>query len=201
MYKSILMAAVAVALGCSAAIQAEPETGKPAPDFTLHNLDGEQVTLSDLQGSFVVLEWINYDCPFVVKHYQNGNMQALQREYMEKDVVWLAINSSAPGKEGHFEAAEGKKLAAERESSPTAILLDPEGTVGRKYRARTTPHMFVINPQGILIYMGAIDDNPSRRPEDVLTASNYVRLALDAALAGEKIATPVTRPYGCSVKY
>ncbi len=178
-----------------------PAVGHPAPDFTLPNLDGEEVSLSDFHGQFVVLEWINYDCPFVVKHYSTGNMQRLQNKYMEKGVVWLGICSSAPGKQGYFKPEQWKELAAERESTPTAILLDPEGDVGRAYRARTTPEMFVIDPEGTLLYMGAIDDNPSRRPEDVETAKNYVEAALDAALAGEEIENAVTRPYGCSVKY
>ncbi len=178
-----------------------PAIGYPAPDFTLPNLDGEEVTLSDFRGQYVVLEWINYDCPFVVKHYSTGNMQRLQNKYMEQGVAWLGICSSAPGKQGYFEPEKWKELAAERESTPTAILLDPEGNVGRAYRARTTPEMFVINPEGVLLYMGAIDDNPSRRHEDVETAKNYVEAALDAAMAGEEIETTVSRPYGCSVKY
>ena len=222
--KSILATAIATLSLMFAAIAEEgPQIGQPAPDFTLPNLEGENVTLSDMvsakrvqievdfaseevavnktEGRYVVLEWINYDCPWVVKHYSQGHMQALQNRYMEKGVVWLAMNSSAPGKQGHFEAEEGKKLAAERNSTPTAILLDPDGVVGRKYRARATPHMFVIAPDRTLLYMGAIDDNPSRSPDDIATAQNYVAAALDAALAGEEIETTVTRPYGCSVKY
>lgn len=178
-----------------------PAIGRTAPDFTLPNLDGEPVSLSDSRGQFVVLEWTNYDCPFVVKHYSTGNMQRLQNKYMEQGVAWLTICSSAPGKQGYFEPERWKELAADRNSTPTAILLDPAGDVGRAYRARTTPEMFVIDPEGVLLYMGAIDDNPSSRPEDVETAKNYVEAALDAAMAGEPVETAVTRPYGCSVKY
>lgn len=178
-----------------------PEINAPAPGFTLENLYGQEVSLSDYQGSYVVLEWINYDCPFVVKHYASGNMQSLQDEYGEKGVIWLGIGSSAPGTQGYFSPEEWKDLAAERESNPTHILLDPEGTVGRKYRARTTPEIFIINPEGILIYMGAIDDSPSRNPEDIPGSVNYVRKTLDAAMAGEEIEVQQTRPYGCSVKY
>lgn len=179
----------------------EPEINAPAPDFNLPDLDGEEVTLSDFKGNYVVLEWINYDCPFVVKHYGSGNMQSLQDEYMDKGVIWLGIGSSAPGTQGYFSLQEWKELAANRDSNPSHILLDPEGRVGRLYRARTTPQMFIINPEGILIYMGAIDDNPSRDPEDIPESINYVRKTLDAAMAGEPIEVQQTRPYGCSVKY
>ncbi len=201
----LIAAAAATAAGRRAPeaeeIQQGPQVNAPAPDFTLPNLDGEEVTLSDYKGSYVVLEWINYDCPFVVKHYASGNMQSLQDAYMAKGVVWLGIGSSAPGTQGHFSPGEWEELSSERNSSPTHILLDPEGTVGRLYRARTTPEMFIINPEGILIYMGAIDDTPSRDPEDIATSVNYVRKTLDAAMAGMPLEVQVTRPYGCSVKY
>ncbi len=182
-------------------LPAGPSVGREAPDFSLPNLEEEEVSLSDHRGSYVVLEWINYECPFVVKHYATGNMQALQDEYMEKGVAWLAINSSAPGLQGYFSASEGKELAAERNSSPTEILLDPEGEVGRLYRARTTPEIFIIDPEGILVYMGAIDDSPTRDHGDVETAENYVRKSLDAVMEGRPVPVPITRPYGCSVKY
>lgn len=202
MKSQMVAVTVALVLGASMAVAEEgPKIGKAAPGFALPNLDGAEVTLASFEGQYVVLEWVNYDCPFVVKHYRTGNMQALQRKYMEKGVAWLAICSSAPGKQGHFPPERFKELAAERESTPTAILMDTDGTVGRQYRARTTPEMFVINPQGVLLYMGAIDDKPSTRLEDVETAKNYVQMALDAAMAGEEIETTVTRPYGCSVKY
>ena len=178
-----------------------PRVNAPAPDFTLPNLDGEEITLSDYKGSYVVLEWINYECPFVVKHYASGNMQSLQDKYRQKGVVWLGIGSSAPGTQGYFSPGEWGELAAERDSNPTHILLDPEGTAGRRYRARTTPEIFIINPEGILIYMGAIDDTPSRNPEDIPDSVNYVTETLDAAMAGKEIEVQQTRPYGCSVKY
>ncbi len=199
--KSKLMATmIGFALGVSMTV-AGPEVGKPAPDFTLTNLDGDDVALSNFKGNYVVLEWTNYDCPFVVKHYITGTMQALQNEYMAKDVAWLVICSSAPGKQGHFMPETFKERAAASQTTPTAILLDPDGTVGRQYGARTTPEMFVISPDGVLRYMGAIDDKPTTRRADVETATSYVRVALDALLAGEDVETTVTRPYGCSVKY
>ncbi len=200
--KSLAIATVlTLALAWAAAAQEGPAIGEAAPGFTLKNLDGEEVSLSQFEGKYVVLEWTNYDCPFVVKFYRAGAMQALQKHYMEKDVAWLVINSSAPGKQGNFTPERWKELAAERKSTPTAILLDADGTVGRKYRARTTPHMFVINPEGTLLYMGAIDDKPTARASDLEGATNYVKLALDAAMAGEEIETTETRPYGCAVHY
>jgi len=200
--KSTVIATV-LTLGMAFAVAAQegPAIGKAAPDFTLKNLDGEEVSLSQFEGKYVVLEWTNYDCPFVGKYYRAGAMQALQKHYMEKDVAWLVINSSAPGKQGNFTPERWKELAAERASTPTAILLDTDGTVGRRYRARTTPHMFVINPEGTLLYMGAIDDKPTARAADLEGATNYVKLALDAAMAGEELEITETRPYGCSVKY
>ncbi len=172
-----------------------------APNFTLRSIDEKSVELASFKGKYVVLEWTNYDCPFVVKHYSSGNMQSLQKKYTEKDVVWLTINSSAPGKQGHFPAAKWKELAEERKSYPTAILLDPDGQVGRLYQAKTTPHIFIISPEGKLLYMGAIDDNPSRKIEDIETSKNYVQVSLDKLLEGKPLEENVTRPYGCSVKY
>ncbi len=201
---------IPVVSGCTREDEAEspevisiehPTPGQPAPDFILPDLDGEEVRLSDYRGSYVVLEWINYECPFVVKHYDTGNMQSLQEEYMERGVVWLGICSSAPGEQGYFEPSGWKEEAAARGSSPTHILLDSDGKIGRRYRARTTPEMFIINPEGILIYMGAIDDTPTSDKADVEGAVNYVRKALDSAMDGEEVETPVTSPYGCSVKY
>jgi peroxiredoxin len=209
---AVLMA-LAIASGCAdretteiigtedPTIQAEPVVGQVAPDFTLGNLDGEQVTLSDYRGRFVVLEWINHGCPYVVKHYATGNMQNLQNNYMEKGVVWLGIGSSAPGQQGYYPIEEWKEITSKYNSTPTHILLDAPGDVGRRYRARTTPEMFVINPEGVLIYMGAIDNDPSRDHASVETANNYVAAALDASLAGNPVDNPATEPYGCSVKY
>ncbi len=180
---------------------AVPTIGSVAPDFTLPGVDGDMVSLYDYLGNYVVLEWLNYDCPFVVKHYETNNMQQLQDDYLDKGVVWLGINSSAPGRQGHFSPEEWKELADERDTNPTKILLDTEGFVGRRYRARTTPEMFVIDPDGILIYMGAIDDTATTDHEDVKTAKNYVRNALESDMSGESVEPAVTEPYGCSVKY
>jgi peroxiredoxin len=175
--------------------------GDSAPDFTLQTPCGSEHSLSDFEGKPVVLEWTNYDCPFVKKHYGTGNMQHLQKKFVEKGVVWLSINSSAPGKQGHFDAETWKRRAKENQTAATAILLDPDGTVGRAYGARTTPHMFVIDAEGTLIYQGAIDDDSSANPDAVKGAKNYVKAALKAHMAGEPVQKASTPPYGCSVKY
>ncbi len=183
------------------AAYAEVKTGEPAPDFTLTDTNGKSHTLSEHKGKYVVLEWFNYECPFVVKHYDSKNMQKLQEEYTGKDVVWLSINSSAEGKQGQYAADEMNKLASERGVKATALLLDGDGKVGKLYGAKTTPHMFIIDPKGALIYQGAIDDKPSVDQEDIATSKNYVKSALDAAMAGQPVADPITKSYGCSVKY
>ncbi len=175
--------------------------GAEAPDFSLIDSNEQARSLSEFEGQFVVLEWFNHDCPFVGKHYGSGNMQALQRTYTEQGVAWLSINSSAPGKQEHLTLEQARRLTEEKGAAPTAVLLDPEGTVGRRYGAKTTPHMFIIDPEGVLVYQGAIDDTPSTNQADIPTAKNYVQLALDAVLAGEPIAEASTKPYGCSVKY
>lgn len=175
--------------------------GKAAPAFSLTDLDGKTVRLSDFKDKFVVLEWVNFDCPFVRKHYGSENMQKLQKAYTGKDVVWITICSSAPGKQGHLTADEAKEITAEKGASPTRFLLDPKGVAGRAYGAKTTPHMYVIDPKGKLLYNGAIDDKPSTKVADVPTSKNYVVAALDAALAGKPVETTTTKPYGCSVKY
>lgn len=149
----------------------------------------------------MVLEWINHGCPFVVKHYSEGNMQGLQRDYTNKDVIWLAICSSADGKQGYFTADEWQKLNADKGGNATAILLDEDGTVGKLYGAKTTPHMYVINAEGKLVYQGAIDDKPSTDTSDIPGAKNYVKAALDEVLAGQPVTTGQTKPYGCGVKY
>jgi len=173
----------------------------PAPDFTLEDSEGNSHSLSDYQGKYLVLEWVNFDCPFVRKHYDSGNMQRLQKTYRGKDVIWLSICSSAPGKQGFFEGDELKERIAEEESVPTAYLVDPEGTVGKTYGAKTTPHIFIIDPDGILIYAGGIDDKRSTDTDDIAGATNYVSTTLDAAMAGEPVPVKTSRPYGCSVKY
>lgn len=180
---------------------AQVESGKAAPDFTLKDSNGNDVSLSQYQGKFVVLEWLNYDCPFVRKHYGSGNMQRLQKTYRDKGVTWLSVMSSAPEQEGYYTGDEANKLNVEKKGAATAILLDPTGQVGKLYGAQTTPHMFIIDPKGILVYQGAIDDTRSTNPDDVAQAKNYVSAALDEAMAGKPVSVPSTKSYGCSVKY
>ncbi|MCB9799158.1 MAG: thioredoxin family protein [Candidatus Omnitrophica bacterium] len=182
-------------------LQAEVSTGRLAPDFRLEDTHGQSHALSDFLGRYVVLEWTNYECPFVKKHYSGGNMQSLQKELTGEGVVWLSIGSSAEGNQGYFSADEWNKRASEKNASPTAILLDPYGEVGRMYEAKTTPHMFVINPDGVLIYAGAIDSVASPDPADIEGATNYVRQAVHEAMAGKPVSVPATKSYGCSVKY
>ncbi len=198
--KTIAKSAV-VLLSIIGTALAAPQTGQPAPDFTLTDSNGKSHKLSDFKGKFVVLEWLNHGCPFVVKHYGSGNMQKLQKEFTGKDVVWLSIASSAPGKQGHMTPAETNLAKEEKGSAATAILIDGDGTAGQLYGARVTPELYVINPEGDLIYSGAIDDKKSVDPADVEGATNYVKQALDEALAGQPVSTPKTEPYGCSVKY
>lgn len=174
---------------------------EPAPNFTLTDSNGNTHSLSDFKNSFVVLEWVNFDCPFVKKHYQSGNMQKLQKDATEQGVTWLSINSSAEGKQGAYSQEQVNEIIANSEASPTAYLLDASGDVGRLYGAQTTPHMFVINPSGVLIYQGAIDSIPSFNAEDIPEATNYVTAALTAGMNNQPIEMPMTKAYGCSVKY
>ena len=180
---------------------AAPQVGQPAPEFTLTDSNGTSHKLSDFKGKFVVLEWLNHGCPFVQKHYDGGNMQGLQKEYTGKDVVWLSIVSSAPGKQGHMSAEETNKTKEEKGSAATAILIDEDGTVGKLYDAKVTPELYVVNPEGVLVYAGAIDDRKSTDAADVAGAKNYVKQALDEAMAGKPVSEPSTPAYGCSVKY
>lgn len=175
--------------------------GEKAPDFTLTGANGENHTLSDYEGKFVVLEWLNHDCPFVVKHYATGNMQMLQETYAEKGVVWFSIISSAPGRQGYLEPDEAQQITEEKNAKPRAVLLDPEGEVGRAYDARVTPHMYIINPEGEISYMGGIDDKPTANHGDVEGARNFVSEALDLLLEGENVEVTTHQPYGCTVKY
>jgi peroxiredoxin len=183
------------------AAQSQAVTGKPAPAFTLADSKGKKHSLSDYQGKFVVLEWVNYGCPFVKKHYESQNMQKLQKNYAAKGVIWLSVNSSAPGKQGHLAPDEINQALKEKSAYPTAYLLDLDGSVGRAYGAKTTPHMFVIDKKGVLVYSGAIDDKVSTDVSDVAGAKNFVSSALDEALAGKPISVASTKSYGCSVKY
>jgi len=187
--------------GLRIATAAAPVVDAPAPGFSLTDSEGKKHALADFKGKFVVLEWVNYDCPFVRKHYDSGNMQRLQKSYTERGVVWLSICSSAPGKQGNAGAGELRARIRKEQASPTAYLIDADGTVGRLYGAKTTPHMFVISPKGILLYAGAIDNIPSTDPDDVPRATNYVRACLDEAMGGKAVVTKSTTSYGCSVKY
>ena len=177
------------------------KVGDPAPDFTGTDTHGEQHKLSDYRGKFVVLEWTNNGCPYTKKHYNSGNMQSLQKEWTAKGVIWLTILSSAPGEQGYMTAAEENAYIGKVHADPTAAILDPKGVIGREYEARTTPHMFVIDPSGKLIYAGAIDDHATTDPDDIKSSKNYVSEALSEAIAGKPVAVSSTRPYGCSVKY
>lgn len=182
-------------------LASEAKIGSPAPAFTLTDTNGKSHALADFKGKVVVLEWLNHDCPFVKKHYDSGNMPALQSKYTAEGVVWLSVNSSAPGKQGNFPAEKANELTRQKKGAATAVLLDPDGKVGKAYGAKTTPHMYVIDAQGVLRYAGAIDSVASADPADIPKADNYVAAALDAVLAGNPVATPSTQPYGCSVKY
>lgn len=178
-----------------------PEPGDLAPDFTLTDTHGQSHTLSDYAGQWVILEWLNYDCPYVRKHYNSENMQRLQAHAAERGVVWLSIVSSAPGQQGHFSNDEMNARTEAHGGNQAAVLIDEPGTVGRAYGARTTPHMFLINPDREILYNGAIDDRPTPDPASLEGATNYVRQALQAAMNGEPVSTARTQPYGCSVKY
>jgi peroxiredoxin len=198
-----LAAISAFAVGRATAVPqaATARVGEPAPAFSAPDIAGKTVRLGDYAGKTVVLEWTNDGCPFVGKHYDSGNMQALQQKYTAAGVVWLTIASSAPGEQGYVTPAEAKADLARWRAAPTDFLLDPDGTVGRLYDARATPQMVVIDRAGRLVYIGAIDDTPSTRLADVKTAHNYVAAALDAVAAGQPVAVASTRAYGCSIKY
>jgi peroxiredoxin len=177
------------------------EIGKAAPGFSVADTNGKTHTLDQYRGKWVVLEWLNHDCPYVRKHYGGGAMQALQKKYAGQGVVWLSVVSSAPGKQGHFSNERANELTMEKKAAPHAVLVDSAGTVGRAYGARTTPHMFVINPQGNVVYMGGIDDKPTTKAADLKTARPHVDIALQEALAGNPVSVATSQPYGCSVKY
>ena len=198
--KLIFTAAVAVAV-FAAPVSAAPVVGKAAPNFVAADVNGKPVRLSDFRGKTVVLEWNNPECPYVKKHYGSGNMQKAQAAAARDGVVWLSINSGAPGKQGHMNGAEAKAFVAGSGARPTAYLLDPRGVVGKAYDAKTTPHMFVVNKAGVLVYAGGIDDKPTPRPADVNGAKNYVLAALSEIKAGKAVSVKTSRPYGCTVKY
>jgi cytochrome oxidase Cu insertion factor (SCO1/SenC/PrrC family) len=180
---------------------AQAAAGKPAPAFTLTDLDGRQVSLADLRGKFVVLEWINPACPFVMKHYGSGNMQALQKRFTGEGVQWVVINSTAASHPEYLKPAEQKAWLQKQGAAATIAALDADGTIGRAYAARVTPHMYVIDPQGLLVYAGAIDDKRSTDPADVKTANNYILQAFAELRAGKPVSSPSTLAYGCTIKY
>ena len=202
---------LAAAVGAAAALtagaliassaDASVQTGAPAPAFAVVDTKGATRTLQEFAGRTVVLEWTNRDCPFVRKHYNSGNMQALQREATAAGVVWLSVISSAPGQQGYLSAADADANVHSAHAAPTAVLLDPTGAMGHAYGARNTPHMYIISGEGRLVYQGAIDDRPSANPTSLEGARNYVRAALADIRAGRAVATPETTPYGCTVKY
>jgi peroxiredoxin len=200
-----MAAAVALTAGALIASTAEaaPATGLAAPDFSGVTSAGETISLSDFAGKTVVLEWTNDGCPFVQKHYTSppSNMQTLQKSAAADDVVWISVISSAPGKQGFADGARADALTDERGAAPAHVVLDPDGTIGKLYGAKTTPHMFVISADGALAYDGAIDSKATAKVSDIATATNYVTAALADIEAGRPVATPVSKPYGCSVKY
>lgn len=182
-------------------IAQEPRVGAPAPAFTATDSQGKTDILDQFRGKYVVLEWHNQGCPYTRKHYESGNMQALQKEWTAKGVAWFTVISSAPGTQGYVTPAEENAYIAKMHAAPTAVLMDSQGKLARLYGAKTTPQMFVIDPAGKLIYDGAIDNRPTPDPDDINGAQNYVSEALIQAMAGKSVTTPYTRPYGCSVKY
>ncbi len=198
--KKMFTAFTALAVIAAPAVAA-PVVGKAAPDFKLANADGKPVTLSGFRGKTVVLEWNNPECPFVQKHYGSGNMQKAQAAAAKDGVVWLSINSGAPGKQGHMSGGEAKNFLAKAGARPTAYLLDPRGVVGKAYDAKTTPHMYIVNKAGTLVYAGGIDDKPTPRPADINGARNHVLAALSELKAGKSVSVATSRPYGCAVKY
>ena len=198
--KLFLTAITAFAAGALYAADVPP-VGGAAPDFSAPDANGKTQSLSQYKGKYVVLEWFNPECPFVKKHYGSDNMQKLQSEYTGKGVVWLTIDSNAPGSEGNITAEQAKKIMESWKTKQTALLLDPDSKVAKLYGAKNTPNMVVISPEGKIVYEGAIDSKASPNPADIPSSTNYVKAALDESLAGKPVSNPTTKPYGCSVKY
>ncbi|MDZ4843046.1 MAG: redoxin domain-containing protein [Hyphomicrobium aestuarii] len=196
-----LMIAAPAVTSLAAPTAAAPAIGEAAPPFTAVDSRGKPVALADFKGKTVILEWTNHDCPYVGKHYSTNNMQSLQKAATASGLVWLTVVSSARGQQGHVDGPAADKLTETRKAAPSAVLLDPDGTLGRLYDAKTTPHMFVIKPDGKLAYNGAIDDKPTTDSADVATAKSFVKNAMDAVAVGKPVDPAVTRAYGCSVKY
>jgi peroxiredoxin len=201
MKTKLLLTAAAAFVGSALYASDVPPVGSAAPEFSLPDANGKTHSLSEYKGKYVVLEWFNPECPFVKKHYGSGNMQKLQQEYTGKGVVWLTIDSNAPGTEGNITAEEAQKISASWKTHQTALLLDPEGKAGRAYGAKNTPNMVVIDPDGKIAYEGAIDSKATPNPADIPSSTNYVKAALDESLTGKPVTTSHTKPYGCSVKY
>lgn len=175
--------------------------GDPAPGFSAVDVNGKTQKLADYKGKYVVLEWHNQGCPYTKKHYESGNMQRLQKEWTAKGVIWLTVISSAPGTQGFVTPTQENEYLKKMNAVPTTVLMDPAGTLGHLYSAKTTPHMYIIDPKGTLIYQGAIDDHPTSDASDIPNSRNYVSAALSEAMAGKSVTEAATRPYGCSVKY
>ncbi|MBD8527649.1 redoxin domain-containing protein [Pseudomarimonas arenosa] len=197
LFTPLALAAMVIPFAASAA----PKVGETAPAFTLTDSQGQSRSLSDFAGKTVVLEWTNHECPFVKKHYNSGNIPDQQRQATAKDVVWLVINSSAPGKQGHVDGAQAEQIQSGWKAAQTYYLLDPEGQVGQSYSAKTTPHMYIIDPSGTLRYAGAIDSIASADQDDLADATQYVPQVLSELAAGKAVSVSLTQPYGCSVKY
>jgi peroxiredoxin len=201
MKTKLLTALVTIATSTALFAADSPAVGTTAPDFSLTDSKGKTQTVSQYKGKYVVLEWFNPECPFVKKHYGSGNMQKLQEEFTGKGIVWLTIDSSAPGLQGNLTAEQANAKMAEWKTRQTALVLDPDGKAGRSYGAKNTPHMFVINPEGKIVYEGAIDSKATPNPADITSATNYVKVALDESLSGKAVSNANTKPYGCSIKY
>ncbi|MNL26426.1 Thiol-disulfide oxidoreductase ResA [compost metagenome] len=196
-----LIVTLALSLSAPMIAHADAIPGQPAPAFDVKDANGKNQTLAGLKGKWVVLEWTNKDCPYVKKHYGSKNMQGLQKAYTGKGVTWFTVISSKKGEQGNLAPAEALKVAKENGSGATAVLIDESGAMGKAFGAKTTPHMFVINPEGNVVYAGGIDDNDSANPAVIVKSKNYVSAALDAAMVGKPVETASARPYGCSVKY
>ena len=201
MRRSLFALAAAASLMLPVSAFAEPKIGEPAPAFAVKDAAGKDVSLDGLAGKIVVLEWNNFGCPFVQKHYGAGNMQAVQKAATADGVVWLSVFSSAEGKEGHMTAEAALAEMKKQGAAASHVIIDADGTLGKLYGAKTTPHMFVIDTKGNVAYMGAIDDKPSADAADIKGAKNYVTEALAALKAGKPVVDANTKPYGCGVKY
>ncbi|QLE83932.1 redoxin domain-containing protein [Shewanella sp. Scap07] len=201
MIKTKIIAIAVLLMTLMGSAFAAVKVDQAAPNFSLANTKGEQINLADYQGKYVILEWTNHLCPYVQKHYDSDNIPSMQRKYTADNIVWLSIISSAPGKQGHIDSVTSDELTASRNAAPTQVLFDPEGEVGKLYGAKTTPHMYIIDPQGTLRYAGGIDSIKSAKIADIEKADNYVEQAMAALLSGKAVKNKLTPPYGCSVKY